>query len=107
MKIEHTEINDFVEEVARRSANVLRKEVRCRIACASEQPPHQPPTTFKYAFVGTAVIEDEHGSVLIELAIGTGSGAEGEKVAVDWKAKLKETCDKHGLNLRPGRIEVW
>lgn len=119
MRIVFDSFESFLQEIAEQAEAVRGKTVRFIIARMPEQ---DAGVSFQVGFMATAVANDGDGGTLLEVAIQCGkdeaaqksrgeivvpektSGSDG---AAKLAAMLKAACEKSGLKMRPGKIELF
>jgi hypothetical protein len=108
MKVSFGTFEEIHTELHLEAKNVLGGVVRMRI---DHNPEQLEAVTFAVDVWVSAVIVNDSGPYLVEFADRAGSDDRdtptgGSDRAGEWNAKLAELCDKHGLELREGRIEA-
>lgn len=102
-------IEEFVEELESEASagRVIRKIVRLRIERVPEQ---KERVSFQVAFIGTALLGDQRPEELLQFAGTAGRDCRddeaGTETAEQWRDQVKAVCEKHGLTLRRGQLEI-
>lgn len=102
-------LEEFLSELDAEAGDgrVWQKVVRLRIERVPEQ---KDQTSFEVAFIGTALIGGQHPEYLLEFVGWTGIDGrrpnDGTKTAEDWQSQVKTLCEKRGLKLRRGKLEI-
>lgn len=114
MKVEFTNIDDFLDEIAEQRSRIHDRVVRYRVDRVPEQEQHISELVGMWI---TALVLTEHGEFIVEFGENAGRDVIGESsendpdcgtaVMVTWLDKLKAVCEKHNLTLRGGKIEVF
>lgn len=119
MRVVFDSFESFCQEIAEQSVAIRKKTVRFIVARVPEQ---EAGVSFQVGLMATAVVDDGNGGELLEVAIQcgmdeTGQKSRGQQVAPDktdgsdgaakLAAILKGVCEKNGLKLRPGKIELF
>lgn len=110
MKVELTTIEDFCCELEAEAAqgHVHGNIVRLR---TDRTPEQDEAISFQVGLWATAVVKREDAQWLLEFACvgGSDEGAEdaGSEVVARWRKQVQRVADRHGLEVRPGKIEIW
>jgi hypothetical protein len=111
MRITHSNINDFCEELAveAKAGRVHRSEVWTRIDRAPEQ---DEKITFLIVLWATVAITTPEGDFVMEFGAECGSDDRrnpdgGTTVALGWLAQIKGIAEGHDLTVRKGKLEIY
>lgn len=104
MRIEFGNVSEFLGELHADKDRILNKVVRVRV---DEIPEQDEAITFTFGIWATAISGSGEERMLLECGVSTGSGERGEAEAERLREAITDECKELGLDVRPGKLELY
>jgi hypothetical protein len=107
MRVEVNTVDEFLEELDLDAERVHEGIVRVRVDRVPEQ---DEEVSHEVWFRGTALVRGEDGDYVLEVTARAGHDRgtfDGTETADEWRNEVKQLCERHNLDLRKGKIEVY